>query len=105
MSDTGLVVLAEGCSRLEVVGVDCCDISDHAIVRLAEQSPLLRVLQASGCAGVGDASVIALAHSCPQLERADLRGCANVTESAVMEIEKCLPACKLLVNGLLRNIW
>ena len=59
----------------------------------------------SGCAGVGDASIIALARSCPHLERADLRGCANVTESAVTELENSLPQCKLLVNGLLRNIW
>ena len=63
------------------------------------------MLQASGCAGIGDASVAALARCCPRLERADLRGSANVTESAVMELETSVPSCKLLVNGLLRNIW
>ena len=40
-----------------------------------------------------------------QLLYADLRGCANVTEASVMVLEKSLPECKLLVNGLLRNIW
>ena len=60
---------------------------------------------ASGVAGVGDPSVVALAQHCERLQRADLRGCANVTEASVMVLEKSLPECKLLVNGLLRNIW
>ena len=105
VSDAGLAALADGCASLEVLGVDHCNISDASLTAVASQCAALRVLQASGCAGIGDASVTALARHCPRLERADLRGSANVSESAVAELERRLPSCRLLVNGLLRNIW
>ena len=105
VSDDGLCVLAEGCHDLEVLVVDHCNVTDTGVAGVAERCAQLRVLQASGVAGVGDPSVVALAQHCERLQRADLRGCANVTEASVMVLEKSLPECKLLVNGLLRNIW
>ena len=105
ISDTGLRDMAYACPRLEVLVLNHCDATDAAISDIATSCTGLIQIQVVGCGGVGDASVIALAESCPQLTRADLRGCSNVTETAISAMERMLPECKLMVNGMLRNIW
>ena len=105
ISDTGLRDMAYGCPELEVLVLNHCTVTDVAIAEIASMCTGLRQIQVVGCGGVGDASVVALAETCPLLTRADLRGCSNVTESAISAMERALPDCKLMVNGMLRNIW
>lgn len=68
-----MAALALSCRLLTALDLTCChDVSDAALLSLADFCSHLQLLRLEGCPGVTPAALLALAHRCPALRHLDL---------------------------------
>ena len=69
ITDSGLQVLAEKCSRLQRVNfAHCTKITDQGVKSLAKTCPQLLKVNFDNCSQLGDASLVAIASNCLGVE-------------------------------------
>ena len=104
VSEAGLVAIAHGCQKLEVVHLSNTCANDAAIAALARCCPNLHTVNAQGCGAIGSAALDALSN-CPNIRSIDLRACSNLTEETVGALQKKHPECTLRVNSQVKSVW
>jgi hypothetical protein len=83
-TNSAIIALA-GCPLKEIYMSGCTNISDAAIVVLANQCPHLTGISLAHC-NVTSTSVYALANRCPELTVIYLVECTNVTSNAIVAL-------------------
>jgi len=88
ISDDGLGWLAEDCPKLEVLNLmGCADISDVGCLALARHCPALQSVNLSGC-NISDAAVVQLADQCRDLMAVDVSRCSQITDVSLRALGK-----------------
>ena len=68
----------------------CENITDIAVIAIAENFPGLTTIDLSHCVNITDTAVIAIAENCAGLTRIYLGRCFNITDAAVIALaERC----------------
>ncbi|VDN52842.1 unnamed protein product [Dracunculus medinensis] len=73
----------------------CPQITDRALIALANSCRKLRDLELAGCALLTDHGFASLAKNCHELERMDLEDCSLITDTTLENFSK---GCPRLVN-------
>lgn len=75
------------CHRLERLTLSgCCQITDHTLVRVLQNTPHLVAMDVSGVVQLTDRTLHQLAATCPKLQGANLSGCELITSDGVKKI-------------------
>ncbi|KAH9316466.1 hypothetical protein KI387_025093, partial [Taxus chinensis] len=85
VTDRGVIAIAEGCSKLEVLSLSgCSKVTDSATRTLAFRCRNLKILHLSSCKSLTDIGVTFLLH---QLNNSlcllDLVGCKSITKGVM----------------------
>jgi len=130
ITENDLILLFKTCSKLTIVLLKkCINTTDTAIISLANNCPLLKVLNVGGCKRITDASLAALSklyhlkslnfsstkvtdkglsHICkslsaPLIKEIDISGCKKLTDRSVQVIiQHCHDINVLLFHGCIK---
>ena len=91
-ADEAITAVAEGCSLRHVNLTWCVQLTDAAVIALAEGCPDLELLSLHGIRGITDAGVDALKQrNSSLLHTLDITGCTGVTRYPKAELAKAFP--------------
>ena len=89
VTDDAVVVLAEGCRQLRSVNFAyCMRLTDTSVVSLAEQCRHLASVNFEGCEQLTDKSVISLSEQCLHLTSVRFAGCRKLTEAGKKKVSE-----------------
>ena len=100
VTDSALLSLSRGCSRLRSLDIGKCSVSDSGLGQLARQLPGLRKLSVRGCPRVGDGGVVAVARRCPGLQHLNIQD-TRVTGQGCAAIARFCTRCYIEHTALL----
>jgi hypothetical protein len=92
ITDVGVIALVEGCRELRMLTLSSANLTDRALVVVAERCPGLTDLSLYACPQVTDIGLTALVHGCRKLFYLSICGSAitSVSVRAVATHRKCL---------------
>lgn len=76
----------------------CTQITDRALLALANGCKRLMILELSGCALLSDTGFVQLARHCRALERMDLEDCSLITDASIQAFANGCPNLADLVS-------
>jgi hypothetical protein len=65
---------------------DCSNITDAAVLALAEHCAGIQTISRTGCRNITDAAVLALTEHCAGIQDISLGGCSSITDAAVLAL-------------------
>lgn len=90
LTDRALLALAEHCPRLRCLECGEWNVTDTAVIMLADKCREMTHVNFIGCANLTDAAVIAIANNCPQLVQINVVDCNQLTDASVYALaDKC----------------
>jgi hypothetical protein len=89
LTDIAVMALAEACAELQTVTLtDCPSVTDASVIKLAKGCPRLQTVWLNRCVKIMDASLIELGKGCPHLQTLSLNGCFNIKDAGVIDLAK-----------------
>lgn len=91
-ADEAITAVARGCSLQHINLTWCVQLTDAAVVALAQSCPDLELLSLHGIRGITDAGIDELKrHNSSSLHTLDITGCTGVTSYPRTELAKAFP--------------
>lgn len=106
ITDHGLLLVAAGCSSLEVISLYRCNITDAGLETLANGCSALKHLNISYCPLVSDCGLRSVSQSCCQLEAVKISHCSGVNGTGFKGCSPTLTridadSCNLVPEGIM----
>ena len=98
LSDLSICSVGKHCSQLEKINLMYTDISDEAVISLADGCPFLKILDIERCDDVTDRSLVYMAPKLQNLHTINLRALKQITDAAVIALCEHLKHCLHTIN-------
>ncbi|KAK3267167.1 hypothetical protein CYMTET_24264 [Cymbomonas tetramitiformis] len=86
INDATISDIARGCRKLEHLDLGYCNVTDMAVVAIAQCCDNLNFCRISACGGVTGTSILVVAERCPNLQHLDISLCEEVSDAAIQEV-------------------